>query len=420
MVSGLLPISKQRGLSESYNNLGVWYYQEGKLDEAVRYLEQGLAAGRESQMQNQIRRSAEFLSLCYQQRGELSQALEYKDLYIGIQDFIQRDKDEHTLVDAQNRYTLNRKQLQIEKLETDRAQRDKEIQAQKKVRNFLVAVVVLGAVVALLIFYLYVQKQRSNKRLQAANERVQQQNVQLQELNATKDKFFSIISHDLKGPLNSLTSFSGLLINHTDSLSKDEIKMLAKDLDKSLKNLFALLENLLEWSRSQTGNIEFNPESFDLTALLQQNKELLTAQAQNKNIGIQVNTSTPYYVNAHKHSVNTVIRNLLSNAIKFTPAGGTITLEAKENKGQLLVSVKDTGVGMPKEVLQKLFRIDTKHSTKGTADEKGTGLGLILCKEFIEKNGGTIWVESEVGKGSEFLFTLPYITVGVSGQRVTV
>jgi signal transduction histidine kinase len=270
------------------------------------------------------------------------------------------------------------------------------------------ALIASGVIVVLLVLYLYIVKRRANKILEVANARVQQQNGQLQDLNATKDKFFSIISHDLKGPLNSLTSFSSLLINHTDSLSKDEIRMLAKDLDKSLKNLFALLENLLEWSRSQTGNIEFKPEVFDLNVLLEQNKGLLQTQALNKKIQIENRSAGDVAVKAHKHSVNTVVRNLISNAIKFTPEGGTITLEAVGGQnGDLMVSVKDTGVGMGPEVIQKLFRLDTKHTTKGTADEKGTGLGLILCKDFIEKNGGRIWVESTPGKGSVFYFSLP-------------
>jgi signal transduction histidine kinase len=254
---------------------------------------------------------------------------------------------------------------------------------------------------------LYIDKRKTNKQLQEANEKVSRQNVQLQQLNSTKDKFFSILGHDLKGPLNSLTSFSGLLINHTDSLSKDEIKMLAKDLDKSLKNLFALLENLLEWSRSQTGNIEFKPEPFDLHTLLDQNVELLKTQAQNKNIVLSDVSRAGIEIRAHKHSINTVIRNLVSNAIKFTPEGGAVTVNAQLGQDEVMVSVSDTGVGMSEDVIAKLFRIDAKHSTKGTADEKGTGLGLILCKEFVEKNGGRIGVQSEVGQGSVFYFTLP-------------
>jgi signal transduction histidine kinase len=250
-------------------------------------------------------------------------------------------------------------------------------------------------------------KRRTNRMLEQTNTTIQQQNLALQDLNATKDKFFSIISHDLKGPLNSLTSFSGLLINHTDSLSKDEIRMLAQDLDKSVKNLFALLENLLEWSRSQTGNIEFKPEVFDIATVMEENKALLTAQAQTKKIEIAYKSEGTRIVNAHKNSVTTVVRNLLSNAIKFTPEGGSIWLTAEARQGQVHVAIADNGVGMSPEVVQKLFRIDTKHSTKGTANEKGTGLGLILCKDFIEKNGGRLWVESEPGKGSVFVFTLP-------------
>ena len=253
---------------------------------------------------------------------------------------------------------------------------------------------------------MYVIQQRSNKKLKVAHDQLNSQNLELQELNATKDKFFSIISHDLKGPLNSLTSFSSLLINHTESLSKEEIKMFASDFDKSLKNLFALLENLLEWSRSQTGNIEFIPEPFDLAAMLEENKELLKAQAQNKNITLMNESLEKVLINAHKNSINTVVRNLISNAIKFTPEGGKITLKTSRQNGEAVTSITDTGVGMGQNVIDKLFRIDSKHSTKGTANEKGTGLGLILCKEFVEKNGGRIWVTSKEGEGSVFYFSL--------------
>jgi signal transduction histidine kinase len=189
-------------------------------------------------------------------------------------------------------------------------------------------------------------------------------------------------------------------------LSKEEIQMLAKDFDKSLKNLFALLNNLLEWSRSQTGNIEFKPEVFDITSLLKDNKELLGGQAQNKKISVLDDLNGEVFVKAHRHSLNTVVRNLISNSIKFTPQGGVIKLGLKKNDDHVVVSVADTGVGMSSEVLSKLFRIDAKHTTNGTADEKGTGLGLILCKEFVEKNGGKLWVESQEGKGSVFYFTI--------------
>ena len=281
------------------------------------------------------------------------------------------------------------------------------LEEQKRFRNYLFLLIALCLIIAVLIFYFYLVQHRLNKRLTDAQEKLNRQNIELQELNATKDKFFSIISHDLKGPLNSLTSFSSLLINHTESLSKEEIKMFAKDFDKSLKNLFSLLENLLEWSRSQTGNIEFTPESFDLAWLLLENMDLLNAQAQQKRITLVNANDHSVFVRAHKNSISTVIRNLISNAVKFTPEDGRITLDVHQNGKEVIVSVTDTGVGMSEDIINKLFRIDSKHSTKGTANEKGTGLGLILCKEFVEKNGGRIWVKSTEGEGSVFSFSLP-------------
>jgi signal transduction histidine kinase len=402
-------LKDKRALAESYNNIGVIYYQQKKYKQSIPNLLLALDAGQDSQSQNQIRKSYEYLSSCYKELGDLKKSLYYKDQYLAIHDFILNDRSEQQVLATENRYVLDKKESQIDKLETDRIQREKEIAAQKKFRNVLFILIGLSFVILVLIFYLYIVKKRSNLILQEANDKVQLQNIALQDLNATKDKFFSIISHDLKGPLNSLTSFSGLLINHTDSLSKDEIKMLAKDLDKSLKNLFALLENLLEWSRSQTGKIEFKPEAFDVTALLAENTELLKAQAQNKNIVLENAYISEQSVFAHKHSINTVVRNLISNAIKFTPAGGMIKVDLQPKADSVTVTIADNGVGMSKEVMNKLFRIDTKHTTKGTAEEKGTGLGLILCKEFVEKNGGRIWVESEEGKGSVFCFTVPRV-----------
>ncbi len=400
-------LKDMKGIAQSYNNIGALYHQQKNQKRAIANLQLGLASAQEAQHQEEIRKSYEYLALSYSAVHDYKKALEYKDLLLAIHDFIQYEKNDNQLLETQNRYVLTKKETQINNLESDRIQREKEIQTQKKIQDFLVIIIALGVIISLLGIYLYLMKRKSNKELKMANDQINEKNMELLNLNNTKDKFFSIISHDLKGPLNSLTSFSGLLINHLDSLSKEEIQMLAKDLDKSLKNLFTLLDNLLEWSRSQTGNIEFTPISFDLAAVLQQNKELLNTQAQNKKINIVSEATTWMIVKAHQQSVNTVVRNLLSNAIKFTPEGGIITLSVQQLGNEAIVAIADTGVGMIPEVMDKLFRIDTKHSTQGTANEKGTGLGLILCKEFIEKNGGRIWVKSEIGKGSVFSFALP-------------
>jgi signal transduction histidine kinase len=383
------------------------YYQQKKYAEAIEHLKAGLHSALKSQTLDQQQKSYDYLSLCYKELGQFDEALAKREQFVVVSDFIQNQKNDQRLLESQNRYEIDTKQSQIESLESERLIREQELNAQKNLRNFLYSLIALGVIIVVLIFNLYKVKQRANNELQEVNEKVRQQNLQLQELNATKDKFFSIIGHDLKGPLNSLTSFSGLLMNHTDRLSKEEIQMLAKDFDKSLKNLLTLLNNLLEWSRSQTGNIEFNPETFDITSLLKENKELLGAQAQNKKISVLEELNGGMFVKAHRQSLNTVVRNLISNAIKFTPDGGLIKLSLKQTNGHVQVSIADTGVGMDAEVLGKLFRLDAKHTTKGTANEKGTGLGLILCKDFVEKNGGKLWVESEEGKGSLFCFTVP-------------
>jgi signal transduction histidine kinase len=400
-------LGDKRALAESHNNIGILYFLEKRYERSINELLLALDAAQDAQDVHQRIRSYDYLNQAYAAAGDYKNAWKHKGNYQEAHDFLERDKSERQIIATRYSYTLNQKESKIGKLESDRVTREQEIEEQKKFRNVLFVGIALVLIIAALLVYLYLMKRRSNQQLQTANDRVNRQNHQLQQLNATKDKFFSILGHDLKGPLNSLTSFSGLLINHTDSLSKDEIKMLALDLDKSLKNLFALLENLLEWSRSQTGNIEFKPERFDLASVLETNKELLKVQAQNKTIAIENACKAEVVVNAHRHSINTVIRNLISNAIKFTPEGGAIIINAQQAQDEVMVSVADNGIGMTPEVISKLFRIDTKLTTKGTADEKGTGLGLILCKEFIEKNGGRIGVDSKPGEGTVFYFTLP-------------
>lgn len=386
-------LKDDNGLAQSYNNVSVLYFDEKNYKRAISNLQLALQAGRRAGAQDELVKSNDYLSKCYHELKDYKKALEHREESLGIQDLIATEKNERKLLEAHNLYGLKKQEAQINKLEGDREQREKVIQAQNELRNRLILLIILGAVIGVLVLYLYFSKRKTARKLQ--------------ELNATKDKLFSIIGHDLKGPLNSLTSFSSLLLNHIDKISKEEIKMLSQDIDKSLKNLFTLLENLLEWSRSQTGAIDFKPEEFDLADVLTENETLLKVQAQNKKITIVNENKVSLPVKVHRNSVNTVVRNLLSNAIKFTPEGGKVIMNADSNGSLYTISVTDTGVGMSATAMQKLFKIGTKHSTLGTAKEKGTGLGLILCKDFVEKNGGTINVESTEGVGSKFYFTLP-------------
>ena len=232
-------------------------------------------------------------------------------------------------------------------------------------------------------------------------------NLQLNELNATKDKFFSIIAHDLRSPFNAILGFSNLLVEQMKAREYEGVEEYAGVIQNSSYRAMDLLINLLEWSRSQTGRIEFNPEYVEMVSLINEVTALLNDTAQQKSITISRKNPDSLSVFADKAMISTVLRNLISNAIKFTNPGGTIVISAEQNSDRLLVTVCDNGVGIRKEAIDKLFRIEENSSTIGTQNEKGSGLGLLLCKEFILKHGGEIWVESELGKGSEFHFTLP-------------
>jgi len=399
-------IDYKKGIAEAYNNIGVHYYQAKNYKQALANLELALATGRSTTERNSLSKSYEYLSLTLKALDDFKSALYYREQWIEWNEFLLKEANDQKLLEAQSGFIVNQKETEIDRLEQVRKERERELVEQKRLQQYLYVFIGLGVIIILLTLYLYLLKRRSNKHLQLINQTIEVQNAQLQQLNATKDKFFSIIGHDIKGPLNSLTSFSNLLINHFEALSKDDIQTVARDLDKSLKNLFTLLNNLLEWARSQTGNIDFNPEPFDIVEVLGQNRDLLQTQASAKEITILHEQVSPLMVYANQQSVTTVVRNLISNAIKFTPSNGVIKLSAEQKGNEVLVSVADTGVGMSKAVVDKLFKLDSKHSTPGTANEKGTGLGLILCKDFVVKNGGRLWVESEEGKGSVFYFTI--------------
>ncbi|MCX6285686.1 MAG: PAS domain-containing sensor histidine kinase [Bacteroidetes bacterium] len=233
--------------------------------------------------------------------------------------------------------------------------------------------------------------------------------IALQQSNATKDKFFSIIAHDLKGPFNSILGLTNLLINDYETFEEKEIEHTLNTIRKSSEKAFELLENLLVWANSQTGQIIFNPQEFNLTNTMDENIALLEVQAARKKIRIVANCPPECIAFGDKQMIQTVLRNLMSNAIKFTHPGGEVGIALILHNNHHEISVKDTGVGIAPKEIQKLFKIESKYSTSGTSNEKGTGLGLILCKEFVEKHGGRIWVDSDVGLGSKFSFTIPRV-----------
>ena len=225
--------------------------------------------------------------------------------------------------------------------------------------------------------------------------------------NAAKDMFFSIIAHDLKNPFHALLGFSELLLYSFDTLSKDKAIKYIQNIHNSGTNLYKLLENLLQWSRLQTGSMESNQKDINLLTILEKCLGTLNPNYTIKNINIVKNIDPDIQIFADPDMSELILRNLIANAIKYTRDGGEILIDSKPIENFVEIAVSDNGMGIKAEDIPKLFEIDEKHSTLGTSNERGTGLGLILCKEFIDLNRGEIWVESEIGKGSIFKFTLP-------------
>lgn len=253
------------------------------------------------------------------------------------------------------------------------------------------------------------------KDIQSNYEKLLASSEELAKANAAKDKFFSIIAHDLRGPVTSTMALAQLISSESAGYKPEEHSQMMQLLQNSLSNTSKLLENLLVWSQSQTNSIVFAPVTLNLYAVVESNAELLSVVASEKNIGVQYDIDRNIEVYADREMMNTVVRNLLSNAFKFTNDNGLVTItgkitDAETWQGQCVeVSISDNGLGMTEAVLNSLFVIDKKTTSIGTRNEKGTGLGLLLCKEFVEKHKGIIWAESVPGEGSRFTFQLPVI-----------
>ncbi|KAF0131220.1 MAG: multi-sensor signal transduction histidine kinase [Bacteroidetes bacterium] len=233
---------------------------------------------------------------------------------------------------------------------------------------------------------------------------------QLRELNTSKDKFFSIIAHDLRSPFNSILGLSDLLLEFVREGDMDSLEKYIEVIQKTSKNTYDLVVNLLEWSQSQIGRLEFSPEYIELVSFIEEETKVLHGVAQSKGITIVSDFPSKTLVFADKHMLSTIIRNLLSNAIKFSHQGGTVFIKSSKQPKGLAIHIIDEGIGISQKDITKLFKLEENFTTKGTQNEKGTGLGLLLCKEFVEKHNGHIWVESKPGSGSNFSFTLPVLS----------
>ena len=245
------------------------------------------------------------------------------------------------------------------------------------------------------------ERKRTELSLQKTTE-------ELWKLNATKDKFFSIIAHDLRSPFSSMLIASDLLATNIQKYSKEKTEYLVFQLHSVIDNTYNLLVNLLEWANSQRGEMVYEPHSIQLIEFFNEKINLLEPIAQQKQISLKNSLNEDIAIYADVNMLSSILRNLMTNAIKFTLKGGHINLNAYNEGRKVIICVKDNGLGMTEKKIEVLFNPGTNETTLGTEKEIGTGLGLILCKEFVEIHGGRIWAESEIGKGSEFKFSMPF------------
>ncbi|HPO62460.1 MAG TPA: tetratricopeptide repeat-containing sensor histidine kinase [Candidatus Kapabacteria bacterium] len=394
-------IQDKEGIVVCYDQLGNVFKNEKKYDDAIKYFNLSLQLADSIKSLENIHKSAFSLYSIYSEFKEWKKALDYYIKYENAKDSLFSIENSNKLIEFEKSYEYQKKENEIlsEKKASD-----------EKYKTIIISIIIITIIIiafSIILSIYYKQKVKAYKKSNELNSELQSKNKELEEVNFTKDKFFSIIAHDLKNPLGNFKAVTSLMAESYEAFSENEKIEYIKIIKDSSQHLYSLLENLLEWSRSQRGLIKINKIDFNLNNSISQIFDLMRNNANAKKIKLENFVSDEFNIFADVNLFNTVIRNLVSNAIKFTKENGTISTNAFTEEENVIISVKDTGIGMEQAKLNKLFRIDVNISTSGTANEEGTGLGLILCKEFTEKQGGKIWVESEVGKGASFFISLP-------------
>ena len=345
----------------------------------------------------------ELLSRLSEKENDPKNALTYYRRYKLLEDSVYSQKTMEKLFQNQLRFEMENKDSEIAMLSQAQAQQATEIKRQEFIRNIFVVVFALTAILLFSVYRSGQRRIRINKLLMEHQEEIKKRSLELEQLNQVKDKFFSIISHDLRSPMNALSAILDMV--NKKQLSPDEFAHLTQELRIQFNHTKTLINNLLDWTLLQMDKLKIQQDDVDLRSMVDENFKLLSS-LHLKDIKMENEIAPGTLAKADTNMVNLVFRNLILNAIKFTDPGGRIKVATRLEQNKVVVSVSDNGVGIASDVQKILFEKTSGYSTRGTANEKGTGLGLILCKEFVEKNGGTIWLESELGKGSTFYFTL--------------
>ena len=393
-------INDKQGIAYSYNNIGLVYLDKGEFKKSFDYFNQSLALATELKMFDFTADVYSNLTVYYKEIKDYKNAYLYYDKYNTVYDSLIGEKKSKMIRQIQAKYQLGKKTRELEELKTENQSQLDTIDNARAFQYYLAAIAILVIILMIATFYLLFKEKKLAAELQVKTN-------ELKELNISKDKFFSIIAHDLKNPFNVLVSYTSLLKTDLEMFSTEELKQIVSDLNQASENGFNLLQNLLLWTRTQTNRIHIFKTKFNLSEVFEKVKALVDLNLLSKDQKLTLIVDPERIVFADKDMIATIIRNLVFNAIKFSQKGSEIILKATETDQGVQIDVIDSGVGIPPETISKLFRIDTNTSIQGTEGETGTGLGLVICREFVEKHGGQIWVKSELGNGSVFSFTLP-------------
>ena len=392
---------------ESLLQLAEIYQLNGNTAAHLEYLKKAAAFSHDNSLPNHLKNTYTQLILYFSKNNNQLEVQNYVLEYNTVLDSIDTRQ-------IKNRSDLIKSVIQVHELENQKAsleERNLQKVAELRSRNLIIILVVFFALFLIWIFF---QQKRANGKLETANQLlhrqqliIESQRLHLEELNKTKDKFFSIVAHDLKSPLNNLKSFSGILVDDIDSISKEEISFLSKQLQTSVDNTIKLADNLITWARVQMKDFKTNIEKLNLAEVVLSSRDVYDEVARNKGIQIRTDFAENLSFLGDRYQITFVLRNLINNAIKFSHPGGFVTIEACYVPGnELQISVSDTGMGIAEDVKKSIFSIDKKQSIVGTAGEKGTGLGLMLSYEFVQLNNGSIDVQSESGEGTTFRIRL--------------
>jgi signal transduction histidine kinase len=399
--------------ASALNALAVSYETNKLYDSAIEAAKQAKEIAQASNFKIELELSYDILSRLYKKKSDPEKANTFQNLSRELKDSLYNDSTLKQLADLQLRYESEKKQQQLELQQKEQELLEIELTNERITRQRFIYFSIILGIGLIVVFYFYNQNRKFAKHLQQqkielekTTEEIIKQKEELGQLNQVKDRFFSIISHDLRNSLTTMKLYFDLISNKTYKPENNH-EELTKQISSSVENTIDLLENLLVWAKAQIKGIDFNPKVLQVSDIVQKNVNLLNGSAHQKNIRLENITDEDLYVFADEDMFHLVVRNLLANAIKFTNVGGNVTIHTEENPTHVTVHITDSGVGISKDSLERLFTKTQNPSTLGTGNEKGTGLGLLLCKEFVLKNNGQIHVESIQGQGSTFSVSLP-------------